>query len=139
MMLLAAIDEMKAAGEDPAVNVKVLLDSDEEQGSPTLGGVIERNLDQLKADALVVLDGPMHESNRPTLVFGNRGLQAATLTVFGGTSELHSGHYGNYAPTRSSAHPHDGRHGSDRRGGPGAERALRYCALGQLGQSSAQL
>src|SRR3712207_8655159 len=40
----------------------------------------------------------MHESNWPTLVFGNRGVVAATLTVFGGAGELHSGHYGNYAP-----------------------------------------
>ncbi len=98
VMLLAAMDALKAAGQAPSVNVKVLLDSQEEQGSPTLGRVIGEHLEALRCDALVVLDGPMHESNRPTLVFGNRGIVAATLTVFGGAGELHSGHYGNYAP-----------------------------------------
>lgn len=98
VMFLAAVDALRATGQAPSVNVKVLLDSQEEQGSPTLGRVIGENLAALRSDALVVLDGPMHESNRPTLVFGNRGLVAATLTVFGGAGELHSGHYGNYAP-----------------------------------------
>jgi acetylornithine deacetylase/succinyl-diaminopimelate desuccinylase-like protein len=86
VMLLAAIDTLKAAGQAPSINVKVLLDSQEEQGSPSLGRVIGENLEALRCDALVVLDGPMHESNRPTLVFGNRGVVAATLTVFGGAS-----------------------------------------------------
>jgi acetylornithine deacetylase/succinyl-diaminopimelate desuccinylase-like protein len=98
MMLLAAFDALKAEGLVPAVNVKVLLDSQEEQGSPTLDKVIAENLTLLRSDALVVLDSPMHPSNRPTLVFGNRGIARATLTVFGPKSELHSGHYGNYAP-----------------------------------------
>jgi acetylornithine deacetylase/succinyl-diaminopimelate desuccinylase-like protein len=40
----------------------------------------------------------MHASNRPTVVFGHRGGGGFTLTVFGAKTELHSGHYGNYAP-----------------------------------------
>src|SRR2546427_8170256 len=58
------------------------------------GRVIGENLGALKSDAMVVLDGPMHASNRPTLVFGNRGIAQATLTVYGASQELHSGHYG---------------------------------------------
>jgi acetylornithine deacetylase/succinyl-diaminopimelate desuccinylase-like protein len=46
----------------------------------------------------VVLDGPSHASGRPTLVFGNRGITDATLTVYGPPNSLHSGHFGNYAP-----------------------------------------
>jgi acetylornithine deacetylase/succinyl-diaminopimelate desuccinylase-like protein len=97
MMLLAAIDALKAKGIEPAVNIKVLLDSEEEKSSPSLGRVIETNAAMLKADALVVLDGPMHQSNQPTLVFGNRGVVRVALKVFGPKQELHSGHYGNYA------------------------------------------
>jgi acetylornithine deacetylase/succinyl-diaminopimelate desuccinylase-like protein len=52
----------------------------------------------LAADALVILDGPEHASGRPTVVFGNRGIAQATLTVYGPKAPLHSGHYGNYAP-----------------------------------------
>jgi acetylornithine deacetylase/succinyl-diaminopimelate desuccinylase-like protein len=40
----------------------------------------------------------MHASNQPTIVFGNRGAARVTLTVYGPKQELHSGHYGNYAP-----------------------------------------
>ena len=46
----------------------------------------------------MILDGPVHASARPTLVFGNRGIAQATLTVFGPRAPLHSGHYGNYVP-----------------------------------------
>jgi acetylornithine deacetylase/succinyl-diaminopimelate desuccinylase-like protein len=97
MMLLTAIDALKGMGGTPSVNVKVILDSEEEKGSPTLGEVIRQNSDLLKSDALLVLDGPMHQTNKPTLVFGNRGVAQATLTVFGAKQGLHSGHFGNYA------------------------------------------
>jgi acetylornithine deacetylase/succinyl-diaminopimelate desuccinylase-like protein len=106
MMLLAAIDALRTAGVAPSVNIKVLLDSEEEKSSPSLGTVIRDNADLLKSDALVVLDGPMHQSNQPTLVFGNRGIVRVALKVFGPKQELHSGHYGNYAanPAQNLAH-----------------------------------
>lgn len=97
-MLLAAMDALKATGKSPAINIKVILDSQEESGSRTLKDVIDRNRDLLTADAVVILDGPMHASNRPTLVFGHRGIGVFTLTVFGPKGDLHSGHYGNYVP-----------------------------------------
>lgn len=97
-MLLSAVDLMRARGESPAQNIKLILDSEEEMSSPSLAGVAERNRALLKADALVILDGPAHPSGRPTAVFGNRGIAQATLTVYGPKTGLHSGHYGNYAP-----------------------------------------
>ncbi|QMV72697.1 M20/M25/M40 family metallo-hydrolase [Comamonas piscis] len=97
IMLMAALDALKQQGLAPSTNIKILLDSEEEKGSPSLGGVIDAHLEALKADALLVLDGPMHASNRPTLVFGNRGVAQATLTVYGASQDLHSGHYSNYA------------------------------------------
>lgn len=103
VMLLAALDALRAQGRAPAVNVKVILDSREESGSPTLAQVVARNRELLRADAVVMLDGPMHRSNRPTLVFGHRGGAGLTLTVYGARAELHSGHYGNYAPNPAFA------------------------------------
>ncbi|MET0964167.1 MAG: M20/M25/M40 family metallo-hydrolase [Noviherbaspirillum sp.] len=97
MMMLAALDALKASGNVPAFNLKVLLDSEEEKSSPSLGSVIAQNQALLKADRLVVLDGPMHPSNAPTLVFGNRGIAQVTLKVYGPEQDSHSGHYGNYA------------------------------------------
>jgi acetylornithine deacetylase/succinyl-diaminopimelate desuccinylase-like protein len=98
MMLLAAFDALKAKGREPAVNVKVILDSEEEEGSPTIAGVARAHADLLKADALIVCDGPKHASEQPTLVLGNRGNTVVRLTVYGPRTNLHSGHYGNYAP-----------------------------------------
>nr|WP_321441417.1 M20/M25/M40 family metallo-hydrolase [uncultured Hyphomonas sp.] len=98
IMLLAAMDALKASGETPAVNIKILLDSHEEGGPRTLSDVVARNADLLAADAVVMLDGPMHISNQPTVVYGHRGIAGFELTVFGARTELHSGHYGNYSP-----------------------------------------
>lgn len=103
LMLLAAIDALMAQDKRPTVNVKVILDSQEEAGSPTLRAVIDANHDRLVADAVVMLDGPMHASARPTLVFGHRGIGTFTLTVFGPARDLHSGHYGNYVPNPAFA------------------------------------
>jgi acetylornithine deacetylase/succinyl-diaminopimelate desuccinylase-like protein len=98
VMLLAAADALRALSLAPAVNVKVLLDSQEEKGSPSIPRVVASNREALAAEAVVIVDGPRHESGKPTMVLGNRGLVAATLTVFGAKGDLHSGHYGNYAP-----------------------------------------
>jgi acetylornithine deacetylase/succinyl-diaminopimelate desuccinylase-like protein len=98
VMLLTALDVLAARAEAPAFNVKVLLDGEEEMSSPSLGATVASSAAAFKTDALVILDGPKHESRRPTVVFGNRGITQATLTVFGPRAPLHSGHYGNYAP-----------------------------------------
>src|SRR5262249_50207070 len=98
MMFLTAFDVLKAAGRAPAINVKVLLDGEEEKGSPTIGTVAKAHRELLAADAIVINDGPMHASNQPTIIFGNRGNTIVRLTVHGARSNLHSGHYGNYAP-----------------------------------------
>jgi acetylornithine deacetylase/succinyl-diaminopimelate desuccinylase-like protein len=98
MMFLAAFDGLKAAGAEPAINVKVLLDSEEEKGSPSMRGAAEANKQLLACDALVIQDGPRHQSERPTLVFGNRGAARVTLVVYGPKQPLHSGHFGNYVP-----------------------------------------
>jgi acetylornithine deacetylase/succinyl-diaminopimelate desuccinylase-like protein len=98
MMFLAACDALKASGLEPSVNVKVLLDSEEEKGSPTIDKVATEHKALLRADALLIHDGPMHASGKPTLVFGNRGNTTVTLTVYGPKNPLHSGHYGNYVP-----------------------------------------
>ncbi|MDM0074860.1 M20/M25/M40 family metallo-hydrolase [Variovorax sp. J2P1-59] len=98
MMFLAAIDALKASGDKLGVNVKVVLDSEEEKGSPSIGKVMLAHRDLLRSDAIVIHDGPMHATNRPTLIFGNRGAAMARITVYGAKVSLHSGHYGNYSP-----------------------------------------
>lgn len=95
MMLLAAIKSLRDEGKAPVINIKVLLDSREENGSPTLKKVIQANREALKADAAIFMDGPMHDSNKPTIVYGHRGISLIELTIYGPSGNIHSGHFGN--------------------------------------------
>ena len=96
--ILAGLDAMRAAKVPLAVNVKFLLDGEEEAGSPNLESVLMAHRDLLKADALIAADGPVHQSGRLQLSFGNRGVMDMDITVYGPSRPLHSGHYGNWAP-----------------------------------------
>ena len=98
IMLLHALDAMKASGINPVCNLKVIMDTEEEMGSPNLPASVEAHKDILASDMLIILDGPRHISNQPTLTFGARGISTVTLKVFGPRVAQHSGHYGNYAP-----------------------------------------
>ncbi|MBW3546080.1 MAG: M20/M25/M40 family metallo-hydrolase [Bacteroidetes bacterium] len=96
--LLAALDAAAEAGVTPNYNIKVILDFEEEQGSPSLPDAVQKYKQQLAADLMLIFDGPMHDSNRPTLMFGARGIATVSLTTYGPALPQHSGHYGNYAP-----------------------------------------
>ena len=47
---------------------------------------------------MVILDGPIHSSGRPTIAYGARGIVTFNLTVFGPKAGVHSGNYGNWVP-----------------------------------------
>lgn len=96
--ILTALDALRAAKIPLSVNLKFLLDGEEEDGSPNLESVLLAHRDLLKADALLMADGPVHQSGRPQITFGNRGVTDIHLTVYGPSRPLHSGHYGNWAP-----------------------------------------
>lgn len=96
--LCVALDALRAAGRGPASNIRVILDGEEEAGSPSLAPAVARYRDKLAADVALILDGPLHPSGRPTLTFGARGSLAVEITVYGPKFALHSGHYGNWVP-----------------------------------------
>lgn len=98
LAFLKALDVMEHLNKQPNFNVKVIMDFEEELGSPNLPAAVEANKELLAADMLIICDGPMHISNRPTLTFGARGIATITLKVIGPRVAQHSGHYGNYAP-----------------------------------------
>lgn len=98
VMLLNAIDAMDENQLDGAVNIKVVLDGEEEKGSKQLAMAVEKYNTLLSADHMVINDGPMHLSGEPTVIFGCRGNVTINLTAYGPRSHQHSGHYGNYAP-----------------------------------------
>ena len=80
------------------MNLKVVLDSEEENGSPGLEPALAANREFVRGDVLVTGDGPVHQSGRPLIYYGNRGVLDFNLTVYGPVRGLHSGHYGNWAP-----------------------------------------
>lgn len=80
-------------GKSP-VNFKLLIEGEEEIGSPTLPGFVKEHADMLKADVIVVSDSALVERGRPTITYGLRGLAGIQIDVKGANSDLHSGEYG---------------------------------------------
>lgn len=98
MAILAALDAMSAGRLERSVNLKVFFEGEEEAGSGHLRQILETYAPFLAADAWLFCDGPVHQSGRQQLNFGQRGITAFDLTIYGPTRALHSGHYGNWAP-----------------------------------------
>ncbi len=98
VMFLTALRAFDSEGFEQKFNIKVIMDFEEEQGSPNLAGGVRAHREKLASDMLIIFDGPRHVSNRPSLTFGARGISTITLTVFGPRVPQHSGHYGNYVP-----------------------------------------
>ena len=99
--MLSALDALKAGHIKPTVNIKLLYEGEEEQGSPHFSALVAKNLDLLKCDLMIMGDGPMHQSGKQMVNFGNRGIASLTMTVYGPTKPLHDGHYGSWAPSPS--------------------------------------
>jgi len=84
-------------GELPC-NVKVLLEGEEEIGSPRMPEFVEAHRDLLQADLVITSDGPVDESGRSTINFGVRGVLSFELRARGANRDLHSGNWGGVAP-----------------------------------------
>ena len=98
VMFLNAIDLLKQNNVAIPFNVKVILDSEEERSSKPLPKAVKQYRELLEADFLVINDGPVHVSGKPTVIYGCRGITTLSLTTYGPIKPQHSGHYGNYAP-----------------------------------------
>ena len=84
---------MKESGSLP-VNVKFLIEGEEEIGSPSLESYIVDNKDKLSADVIVISDTGMQGPGQPAVCYGLRGLCGVQIDVKGAKSDLHSGLYG---------------------------------------------
>ncbi len=98
MALLVALDVLRHNDLSPTSNFVLLFEGEEEAGSPHLGEYFDAHRESLEADVWLICDGPIHQSRRPQLVFGVRGITSCEITVYGANRFLHSGHYGNWAP-----------------------------------------
>lgn len=94
MAHLAAIEAWLAASAGPPLNLRVVLDGEEEIGSPTLAAAASRGWAPLKADAALVSDTWMLAPDRPVLITGLRGVMRARLEISGPVTDLHAGAFG---------------------------------------------
>jgi acetylornithine deacetylase/succinyl-diaminopimelate desuccinylase-like protein len=95
---ILALESLLAVNGQLPCNVKVLLEGEEETGSPHIADFIRANHDALQADLVITSDGPVHESGRSQIVCGVRGVLSIELRARGANRDLHSGNWGGVAP-----------------------------------------
>ncbi len=97
-LLVKAVEGFfKTAGKLP-VNIKFLIEGEEEVGGEHIEEYVPAHADKLKADAAVICDTEMFAPNLPTLTTGLRGLVYTEVEARGAAHDLHSGMYGGAAP-----------------------------------------
>ena len=92
---LRALQE--AEGRLP-LNIKVLVEGEEESGSPHFAPTVERLRERLTCDLVLSADGAMWRADLPSVTVASRGLVALDLRVEGAGKDLHSGRHGGSAP-----------------------------------------
>lgn len=95
---LLAIESLLATHETLPCNVIVLLEGEEEIGSPHIADFIREHRALLACDLVVTADGPVHESGRSCIMFGVRGVLSFELRVREANTDLHSGNWGGVVP-----------------------------------------
>ena len=79
-------------------NVILLLEGEEEVGSPHIADFVRSHRDQLRADFAVTADGQMHPSGQPSIKFGSRGVVSFELRARHASRDVHSGNFGGVVP-----------------------------------------
>jgi acetylornithine deacetylase/succinyl-diaminopimelate desuccinylase-like protein len=95
---LKALQCIQALQGKLGINVKVLIEGEEEVGSVSLWDYVQKNREKLKADALVVSDTSMLAKGVPSITYGLRGLNYYQIELTGPARDLHSGVYGGAVP-----------------------------------------
>jgi len=97
-MHVKALEAYLADGHALPINVVVLLEGEEEVGSPNLVPFVKEHRDLLACDYVVISDSGMFAPGLPTLLFSLRGLAYFEVEVEGPATDLHSGAYGGAVP-----------------------------------------
>src|SRR6266481_6436583 len=84
---------LKTRGKLP-VNLKLVIEGEEERGSAHLGAFVKEHASELSADFVLSADGAMWRPDEPSITVANRGLAALEFTVTGAAKDLHSGRHG---------------------------------------------
>jgi acetylornithine deacetylase/succinyl-diaminopimelate desuccinylase-like protein len=87
----------------PAVNLKMLVEGEEESGSPEFSGLLRDNAERLAADLIVVSDSGIWGPDTPSICTGMRGLTDCQIDFHGPDTDLHSGSFGGAVPNPLTA------------------------------------
>ncbi|MFG3252837.1 dipeptidase [Streptomyces sp. NPDC048172] len=82
----------------PAVNLKLLIEGEEESGSPHFPALVRAHADRLACDAAIVSDTGMWSAETPTVCTGMRGLTDCQIDLYGPDQDIHSGSFGGAVP-----------------------------------------
>ncbi|MDJ0462112.1 dipeptidase [Streptomyces sp. H27-C3] len=82
----------------PAVNLKLLIEGEEESGSPHFRALVEQRAERLTADAVIVSDTGMWSAETPTVCTGMRGVADCEIELYGPEQDIHSGSFGGAVP-----------------------------------------
>ena len=97
MTFIEACRAYKAVRGSLPLGVTVLLEGEEESGSPSLDAFLSANAEELKADIALVCDTDMWDTETPSIITMLRGLVADQIEIQAASRDLHSGMYGNAA------------------------------------------
>jgi acetylornithine deacetylase/succinyl-diaminopimelate desuccinylase-like protein len=97
MTTLKAVEHLFAAG-GPPVNIRFLIEGEEEVGGESLAGYLRANGSKLKTDSVLIWDGGFDEADNPAMATALRGLLYLELHASGPAVDLHSGMFGGVAP-----------------------------------------
>jgi acetylornithine deacetylase/succinyl-diaminopimelate desuccinylase-like protein len=90
---------LAAAGQPaPPVNLKLIVEGEEESGSPNFANLLRRERDRLACDVIVISDTGMWSADVPSMCTSMRGMAEAELTLAGPGRDLHSGSFGGGVP-----------------------------------------
>jgi acetylornithine deacetylase/succinyl-diaminopimelate desuccinylase-like protein len=95
---LKAFESLNKINGKIPINVKVLIEGEEEVGSVSLWDYVVKNKQKLMADALIVSDTSMLAKGVPSITYGLRGLNYYQIELTGPARDLHSGVYGGAVP-----------------------------------------
>ncbi|MGC2420000.1 MAG: dipeptidase [Candidatus Acidiferrales bacterium] len=95
---IKALEALRAADGKLPINVKVMVEGEEEVGSVGLWDFVQANRERLKADALIVSDTSMLAKGVPSITYGLRGLNYYEIELTGPAQDLHSGAFGGAVP-----------------------------------------
>ncbi|MEZ0066103.1 acetylornithine deacetylase/succinyl-diaminopimelate desuccinylase-like protein [Streptacidiphilus sp. MAP12-20] len=82
----------------PAVNLKLLIEGEEESGSPNFAALVRRHADRLAADVVMISDTGMWGETTPTVCTGMRGVADCEISLYGPGTDIHSGSFGGAVP-----------------------------------------